>query len=156
MRLRPTTRDHYEYLLEGTLVPTFGNVRLDEITVDDVNTWYETVAPGCESQRAHAYSLLRTIMGTAASQRPRPLISFNPAHIRGAGNVKPAHKVATASVAELEIVVKELPDRYRLMALLAAWCAMRFGELAELAAVTSTRRPTGSRSVAASCGCEAR
>ncbi len=25
-----------------------------------------------------------------------------------------------------------LPGRYRLMALLAAWCALRFGELAEL------------------------
>jgi uncharacterized protein (DUF433 family) len=28
--------------------------------------------------------------------------------------------------------VDELPPRYKLMALLAAWCAMRFGELAEL------------------------
>lgn len=25
-----------------------------------------------------------------------------------------------------------MPDRYKLMAFLAAWCAMRFGELAEL------------------------
>jgi integrase len=28
--------------------------------------------------------------------------------------------------------VDSLPERYKLMALLAAWCAMRFGELAEL------------------------
>jgi integrase len=28
--------------------------------------------------------------------------------------------------------VKALPGRYRLMALMAAWCALRFGELAEL------------------------
>jgi integrase len=33
---------------------------------------------------------------------------------------------------ELEALVKALPGRYQLMALLAAWCAMRFGELAEL------------------------
>jgi len=32
------------------------------------------------------------------------------------------------------------------MALLAAWCAMRFGELAELRRATSTCAPTGSRS----------
>lgn len=76
--LRPTTREHYEYLLESTLNPTFGKMPLDEITVDDVNDWYETAAKGRESQRSHAYSLLRTILGTAASQRPRPLISFNP------------------------------------------------------------------------------
>jgi integrase len=130
--LRPTTRDHYEYVLESTLYPTFGEMPIDEITVEDVNDWYEKVAPGRESQRAHAYSLLRTILGTAASTRPKPLIPFNPAHIRGAGNVKPAHKVAPASLAELEALVANLPDRYRLMVLLAAWCAMRFGELAEL------------------------
>lgn len=130
--LRPTTRDHYEYLLESTLYPTFGKMPIDEISIEDVNDWYEKVAPGRESQRAHAYSLLRTILGTAASTRPKPLIPFNPAHIRGAGNVKPAHKVAPASLGELEVVVKNLPERYRLMALFAAWCAMRFGELAEL------------------------
>jgi integrase len=32
----------------------------------------------------------------------------------------------------LETIVVTLPDRYKLMALLAAWCAMRFGELTEL------------------------
>ena len=32
----------------------------------------------------------------------------------------------------METIVDALPDRYKLMALLAAWCAMRFGELAEL------------------------
>nr|WP_264674170.1 tyrosine-type recombinase/integrase [Nocardioides lijunqiniae] len=32
----------------------------------------------------------------------------------------------------MEVLVQNLPDKYRLMALLAAWCAMRFGELAEL------------------------
>ena len=59
--LRPTTRDHYEYVLESTLYPTFGKMPIDEISVEDVNDWYERVAPGRESQRGHAYSLLRTI-----------------------------------------------------------------------------------------------
>lgn len=130
--LRPTTRDHYQYLLAGTLYPTFGGTPIDEITVDDVNDWYESVAPGRATQRGHAYSLLRTILGTAASTRPKPLIPFNPAHIRGAGNVKPAHKVRPATLKELEILVANLPGKYKLMALLGAWCAMRFGELAEL------------------------
>jgi len=42
------------------------------------------------------------------------------------------HKSRPASLAELEKIVEHLPDHYQLMALLAAWCAMRFGELAEL------------------------
>ena len=82
--LRPTTRDHYEYVLESTLYPTFGKMPIDEITVEDVNDWYEKVAPGRESQRAHAYSLLRTILGTAASTRPEAVDRVQPgAHQRG-------------------------------------------------------------------------
>jgi integrase len=37
-----------------------------------------------------------------------------------------------ATLPELEAIVKAMPERYRLMVLLGAWCAMRFGELAEL------------------------
>jgi integrase len=79
--------------------------------------------------RAHAYSLLRTILGTAADHR---LISSNPAKIRGAGNVERVHDVRPASLEELETIAATMPDNLRLMVLLAAWCALRFGELAEL------------------------
>ena len=130
--LRPTTRYHYQQVLDIYINPTFGEKRIDRITVDDVNNWYDELAPGKETVRAQAYSLLRTILTTAASTQPKPLIPFNPAHIRGAGNVQRVHKVRPASLEELEMIVAEMPDRYRLMALLAAWCAMRFGELAEL------------------------
>jgi integrase len=82
--------------------------------------------------RAQSYSLLRTIFASAASERPTPLIPYNPAHIRGAGSTKRAHHVQPASLEELRVIVEELPDRYKLMALLAAWCALRFGELTEL------------------------
>lgn len=56
----------------------------------------------------------------------------NPCHIKGAGNVKRAKKIQPASLAELDALVAALPHRYRLMALLASWCALRFGELVEL------------------------
>jgi integrase len=97
-----------------------------------VNRWYDALAPGKETIRTQAYSLLRTIFTSAASERPRPLIPYNPAHIRGAGNTKRLHKVGPASLTELDAIVDELPERYHFMALLAAWCAMRFGELTEL------------------------
>jgi integrase len=119
-------------LLEKFIYPTFGDVSIDRISTDDVNHWYDGLAPGRETIRAQAYSLLRTIFTTAASERPQPLIPYNPAHISGAGNTKRVHKVRPASLQELETIVDELPPRYKLMALLAAWCAMRFGELAEL------------------------
>jgi integrase len=130
--LRPTTREHYEYLLESTLNPMFGKMPLDEITVDDVNDWYETAAKGRESQRSHAYSLLRTILGTAASQRPRPLISFNPGPYPRGGQREARSQGEACEPRGAGGRGDRASDRYRLMALLAAWCAMRFGELAEL------------------------
>jgi integrase len=130
--LRPTTREQYRMLLETQIYPTFGDIRIDQISVEDVNEWYDAVAPGRETLRSHAYSLLRTIFNSAATERPHPFVPYNPAHIRGAGNVKRVHKVRPASLEELRTIVNELPPRYKVMALLAAWCALRFGELTEL------------------------
>jgi hypothetical protein len=119
-------------LLDRFIYPAFGDKRIDQISNEDVNAWYDALAPGRETIRAQSYSLLRTVCVSAASERPHPLVLYNPAHIRGAGNTKRAHHVQPATLEELRVIVEELPDRYKLMALLAAWCAMRFGELAEL------------------------
>lgn len=97
--LRPTTRQQYRMLLDIYIYPTFGDERLDRIAADDVTKWYDALATGKETIRAQAYSLLRTILGSAASARPKPLIPYNPAHIRGAGTVKRAHKVRPATCA---------------------------------------------------------
>lgn len=42
---------------------------------------------------------VRTIFATAAAERPKPLIPYNPAHIRGAGNTKRVHQVRPAPLA---------------------------------------------------------
>lgn len=128
--LRPTTRQQYRMILDSHIYPTFGDRPIDQITRDDVNAWYGTVAVGRETLRSHAYSLLRTLFASALEELPH--LSRNPVHIRGAGNVTRAHRIQPASLSELETIVLALPPRYRLMALLAAWCAMRFGELTEL------------------------
>ena len=127
--LKPRTREHYRSLLDNRIYPTFGDVPIDRITTEAISDWYDTVAVGKPTTQAHAYGLLRTILGSAVEAR---VIPFNPCHIRGAGRTKPVHKTDPASLDELEAIVEAMPDRYKVMALLAAWCAMRFGELAEL------------------------
>jgi integrase len=56
----------------------------------------------------------------------------NPCVIRGAGIAARVHKIRPATLDELEIITKEMPAQLQPMILLASWCAMRFGELAEL------------------------
>ncbi len=72
--LRPTTRSQYRMLLDVYILPTFGDERVDRVSAEDVNKWYGALAPGNEAIRAQAYSLLRTIFNTAASERPQPLV----------------------------------------------------------------------------------
>jgi integrase len=79
--------------------------------------------------RAHCYGLLRTIMGTALSDGK---IRTNPCVIRGAGSARRVHKIRPASLDEIAVIAKEMPEQYRAVVLLASWCALRFGELTEL------------------------
>ena len=60
------------------------------------------------------------------------LIVANPCRIRGAGQAKRASKTEPATLQELAALVDNMPDRYKLMVLLAGWCGLRFGELTEL------------------------
>ena len=127
--LKPRSRQHYRSLLDRQIEPTFGALPLGSITAEDVALWHHQLGTGTPTQRAHAYGLLRTILGSALQDR---LIPYNPCHIRGAGNAKRVHKVKPLTLAELETLVEAMPEHRRVMVLLAAWCALRFGELAEL------------------------
>lgn len=128
--LADRTRDHYRDLLDRHILPTFGDRALSSITPEHVDHWYERTLVERPTMRAHAYSLLRTILGTAVDRGL--LKTANPAKIRGAGNVERTHKPRPATLPQLEAIAAAMPERRRLMVVLAAWCALRFGELAEL------------------------
>ena len=127
--LKPRTRAHYQSLLAHQILPRFGEVPLREITSEEVRTWHASLDPSKRTLRSHAYGLVRTIFATAVADEK---VLANPCHIKGASNVKRAKKIQPATLSELETLVAALPHRYRLMALLASWCALRFGELVEL------------------------
>lgn len=127
--LKQRTIEHYEKLLEEHITDTFGPLPIASITADDVREWYAKTLPSKPTMRSHAYGLLRTIMATAASDGK---IGANPCVIRGASTAKRVHKVRPATVAEIGVIADKMPEQWSLMVLLAAWLAMRFGELTEL------------------------
>lgn len=127
--LKPRTRSHYQRLLDRFILPSLGGHVLASITAEDIEDWYADTAVDTPTYRAHAYALLRTILAGAVERGTLPA---NPAHIRGAGNVRRRHKVEPLTLGELGVLVDNMPERHRLMVLLAAWCALRFGELTEL------------------------
>ncbi|SLF31378.1 tyrosine-type recombinase/integrase [Mycobacteroides abscessus] len=127
--LKDRTREHYRELLDRHILPRLGGLPLASITGDDIRDWHAKTLSDKPTMRAHAYGLLRTIMATAAGDGR---IVSNPCVIRGAGTAKRAKRIRPASLAEIETITREMPDQYRAMVLLAAWCALRFGELTEL------------------------
>ena len=126
--LSPSTRLLYRNTLANQILPALGGTPIDQITPVMVRTWHAQLATG-PRQRAAAYSLLRTILNTAVADN---LLTANPCRVRGAGQSQRARTIKPATIAELEVIATSVPARYKLMVLLAAWCAMRFGELSEL------------------------
>lgn len=128
--LAARTRDNYQALLDRHILPTFAALPLPSITPAMVERWHDVTAVGKPTTRAHAYSLLRTILASAVDDGR--IATANPARIRGGGSTERVKIIRPASLDELEQIVTAMPERHQLLVLLAAWCALRFGELAEL------------------------
>lgn len=127
--LKPRTRALYRRQLDRFLLPYFADTSLRDVTPAVVRVWHSKLDPTKPTQRAHVYGLLRSIMATAVADE---VIQANPCRVRGAGTTKRARKVEPATLDELEVLVTEMPARYRALVLIGSWCGLRFGEMAEL------------------------
>jgi integrase len=126
--LATLTRQHYSQLLRDHLLPAFGGKQVTAITPAGVRAWHAGLDTG-PTQRAHAYGLLSAVLATAVADE---LIQASPCRLRGASSAKRSREPKPATLAELETIVEHTPPRFRLMVALAAWCGLRFGELAAL------------------------
>lgn len=127
--LKPSTRSLYRRQFDRFLLPAFGEMSLRDISSPVVRAWYSDLCPNQPTQRGQVYSLLRGILATAVVDEILPV---NPCRIPGAGVVKRAKPIKPATLDDLERVVEEIPERWRALVLIGAWCGLRFGELIEL------------------------
>jgi integrase len=128
--LRGSTVVDYERALRLYINPHLGDRALADITRADVRDWHSVQLQNVSDRpRSKAYAVLRTIMNSAVEDE---LIDISPVSIRGAGVTRRKHGVEPATLDELGTIVEAMPERLRLMVQLAAWCALRYGELAEL------------------------
>lgn len=128
--LRPRTRSGYERILRLHLVSDpIGELPIDTVTVADVEAWWSRLPMNVPTWRAHCYRLLRAVMNGAVEA---DLIEASPCRKRGAGTIKRKVEIEPATPEELAVITAQMPHRLRLAVSLSAWCAMRFGEIAEL------------------------
>lgn len=127
--LKARTVADYQRYLDTDLLPAFGDLPISSLTSARVKAWHEGLDAGTPTKNAHSYQLLRAICSTAVD---RNVLKANPCQIQGAGRTVRARKIRTAELNELRVIVDNMPERLRLAVLLGAWCALRYGEIAEL------------------------
>lgn len=119
------TRELYEHLLAKHVLPPLGQSTLAALAPSKVRGWNAQLASRHASTASKAYRLLSTIMKTAVVDG---LIQSSPCRTSGAGTEHPAER-PIASLAEVSELTEAMPDRLRLVVLLAAWCQLRRGEI---------------------------
>ncbi|REE60483.1 site-specific recombinase XerD [Streptomyces sp. 3212.3] len=125
-----TTRERNVGILNLHIMPTFLAVPLHEITTPQVRRWRTGLldAGVGPATVAKAYTILRTILNTAVDDG---LIQRNPCRVKGAGTADHAER-PFLSVPEVYRLADAVPSHCRALVLMAAFCALRFGELAAL------------------------
>lgn len=129
LELRPLsrrTRDNYAGLLRLHLLPTFGALVLTTIEPDDVRAWFAGLGSEHPTRNAHAYGLLSAIFNSAADDG---VIARSPARIRGAAGSKRRRTIVVLEPSELAALADAMPPELRAAVLVAAWLALRRGEL---------------------------
>jgi integrase len=127
--LKPRTHSEYRRYLDLHILPAFATAPLRSLTPSRVKLWYESLDVSTPTARAHAYQLMRALCTTATEQK---LLPGNPCQIAGAGSVTRAKRIRPAEISELMTIMDSMPERLRLAIVLGAWCALRYGEIAEL------------------------
>lgn len=128
--LRPSTERKYRSELAGHLAPAFGATRIDAVTVAQVNEWHASYGRQRHGARANAYRLLASVMKTAISEGLR---DSNPCRVPGGGtDPRREHDSEAVTYEQVAALTASMRPEWRMLVLLAAYCQLRFGELAEL------------------------
>ena len=126
--LRKSTRGKYGRHLRLHILPVLGKKELSSITATDVRHWYYALAKKHKVTADDCYRTLRVIMNTALADGR---IAKSPMTVKGAGTVATGER-PTGSVAEIQAAVDAIPERYRVVLLLGAWCQARISEILAL------------------------
>lgn len=127
--LRGSTRASYRTALTRHLLPTFGHLPLDEVTVAQVRAWFASYGDETPTARAHAYQVLATIMRQAEDDE---LITRTPCRIKAGGRTKVSREPEVLTRAELFALADAMPRKHRALTLICGMCTLRFGEAVAL------------------------
>lgn len=127
--LRPNTVRGYRALLQSRILPHFADVPLKDVTLSDIKAWRSSLDAKTEATNAAAYRLLRSILQAAEEEE---VVERVPPKIRGAATARVKRTAVPATFDELAVITDQMPERLKLLIVLAAYVGLRQGELLEL------------------------
>ena len=105
---------------------------LADITADDIDDWYAKLLPHAPTRRAHAYC---AAVDHHAQRQHGPPSADSGLPVQGRARPTVIHRTfepKPATPQQIATIVENMPDKYRALILLAAWCGLRWGEVSEL------------------------
>ena len=132
--LQESTKRGYLIWLRKYIVPTFGEMPLNAITVADVVRWYEGLPHDKGKTVRECYALAKAIMKTATAADGVLPGAVNPFAIDGAGTIGKRSDKRTEVIedADLALILGTIRPEWRAMVALALGCGLRFGEIVAL------------------------
>lgn len=123
-----STVDAHETRLRVHVFGAFGDLRLSDITADEVRRWHKrdltSLAP---STRKAVVTSFSSVMATAVRQRLIPSNPVGPEVIKRRRS--PARKFVPLEAEQVVAIRNALPPRYRILATLGAGLGLRQGEV---------------------------
>jgi len=129
--LRPATSRDYNSLLANHILPTLGEVPINQLTRAEVRRWWASLDSSRPRARSKAFQLLHNVMGGAVDLE---LIDSNPVVLPSRTRIRTMRRkrIEPLTIAQLNMLADAMPKRLRVAVLLGCWCALRYGELSEL------------------------
>jgi integrase len=126
--LRENTYILYHDSLHRYVFNVFGNKTMNSISYNDIRNWYYSLDRHKQATRQKVYMIVKMIFTQAVLDN---IIKISPCKIKNTQS-KLKRVIKPANINEIKIIVDNMPEKLKLMILLSCFCALRYGEVAEI------------------------
>jgi len=122
--LAERTTELYRHVLASTSVGPW-HVTLAGLSPTTIRLWHAKISKDHPATASKSYRLLSSIMRAAVAEG---FIATSPCKVEGAGAEHAAER-PIATVDEVELLSRAMPEHLRIVVQLATWCQLRRGEI---------------------------
>lgn len=129
LKVKPRTRYNYRATYDRWILPTFGTTPMTAVTTAMVRKWLGVFPESKPMARAQGYKVLARIFRDAVADG---VVADSPVKVRGAADYRAKREGHALTVPEVLAIAEKMPAGRELLVTLAAFCALRPGEVLAL------------------------